>query len=1291
TVTGLASINGGTYLASTGQQTFNGGLTVAGGTFNASSASAVIDVNGNVTVTSGTLSAPASTSTTCFTVSGNWEVSGTGVFTHNSGTVNLNGTGTQTVTAGANSDFFNLNCTTGGQTVSLLSAINVYGTLTVGSTSGNMVTMGGNDCYLYGTSTPLVLNGTYNSNPGYNIDTLNIHYCGTIGLPGGTYGTIYIFGPITVTLLGNVSVYDLHIFGIASQAVLTTSANNYSLTVRRDLYVGEASHSNYYGKLIVNNSAIAITRNVTIEASDASGTNQIDATGTSSWTVGGSWTNNDTFTYGSSTVTFNGNDAGQTINAGSSGFYALTINSPAGTGAWTLDTSNLTTLNTLNVTKGTLNTGTLNLGAGTSTTINVNGGTLTGGSGTIAARTLAVSGGTLIAGSGGVTLGVSNRSGIYTHTAGTVDWTTNNSLLTYRAAGAITLPADNYYSVSLNTLGSTGSSVTYSLSGTTIISGNLTITNVSDGVTLDIGANDLTVNGDLTLSISGAILSATTANLTIRGNWINSGTFTCGTGTVIFDGNTTISGSSTNSFNNVTINNTKTLVAPSANINVAGNWTNSGTFTHSNGTVTFNGDASGKTINAGSSGFYTLTINSPAGTGAWTLDTNSLTTLTTLNVTKGTLNTATLNLGSAGSTTINVNGGTLTGGSGLIAARVLAVSSGTLTAGAGGVELGTSSTHGNPGTYTHTGGIVDWTTNDALFTYRSNDQINLPADTYHSVTLYASTPILDYPVFNLTADTILEGTLTISNGTVTLSAGTYNLTIRGNWINSGTFICGTGTVNFNGAADQTLSGTLSGSTGKFFNLIMNNTGTSGNDDVILGASIDITGTLTLTDGDLNLGTYTTTLDGDLSYATAASIDCGTSTFVFNGVGKAISGTKTSLSLYNVTVNAGKSVTDNINNTSIAGTTFTVNGTFTVGDGKGVAFYNANQTLAIGNGGLLQGIDVADSIFMFCGETTPTITLTGTGNFGSNLYLKFYMNGDVTYGPYIIPSVNYKAGKVELNSYSSGYITNTFTPAAGTLDIDGDFILNCTSDFGGDTLDFNNSNNTTINIGGSFIRLESGGTAKYTKGTTDTITFDGAGTQSFDPGASSTFNNITHSGAGTLQLINTNLTVGGAFTNSTGTFDANTKTVTVTGLASINGGTYQASTALQTFNGGLTIGGGTFTSGAAGAVDVNGAFALNSGTFTQATSTLNVSGNFTVASGAVFIKATDVAKALTLDGAGNISDANATSNDLGAVVTSGTGTTTMTSKLTLTSLSIGNGTTFNLGRGSYTLTILGTGT
>ncbi len=154
---------------------------------------------------------------------------------------------------------------------------------------------------------------------------------------------------------------------------------------------------------------------------------------------------------------------------------------------------------------------------------------------------------------------------------------------------------------------------------------------------------------------------------------------------------------------------------------------------------------------------------------------------------------------------------------------------------------------------------------------------------------------------------------------------------------------------------------------------------------------------------------------------------------------------------------------------------------------------------------------------------------------------------------------------------------------------------------------------TISVAGNFSHT--GGT--FTAGTGTVILTASSGTQTFDSGGigvPSQFNNISHTGAGILQIINNNVKINGTLTNDTGAgnFDANGQQVTVTGLTTLTAGSYLAGSATQSFNGGLTINGGTLT-GAGG--DINaGDVTLSSGTLTAPSGAFNVSGNWSKTGG-----------------------------------------------------------------------------
>ncbi len=103
--------------------------------------------------------------------------------------------------------------------------------------------------------------------------------------------------------------------------------------------------------------------------------------------------------------------------------------------------------------------------------------------------------------------------------------------------------------------------------------------------------HNLQINSPATISHNAG------ANITIEGNYTNTGTFNQGAGlTTIFDvdnaadGAHTLSGAGTTTFGNFTINASNTVDAGSHNFNVVGAaFTSTGTFTGNASTVTFNG------------------------------------------------------------------------------------------------------------------------------------------------------------------------------------------------------------------------------------------------------------------------------------------------------------------------------------------------------------------------------------------------------------------------------------------------------------------------------------------------------------------------------------------------------------------------------------------------------------------------------------------------------------------------------------------------------------------------------
>lgn len=323
---------------------------------------------------------------------------------------------------------------------------------------------------------------------------------------------------------------------------------------------------------------------------------------------------------------------------------------------------------------------------------------------------------------------------------------------TVGVAGTFTPGSDSY------TI--TGSTVDYNGGAQTVASmnyNNLTFSN-NGAKTLQTGTT--TLSGNLTLN--GTASSTTVVGLTVSGNLaVNAGTtFTVAGYDLTITGTTTVTGASSN----LVINNSSgtKLFTGLVTVDTSGTWNNSG-----NSAVTMRG---GLTFNGS-----TFT----AGSGVYTFNT-----------------TASQNIG--GSSALSIPSITVTSPTVLTNAGTLTVS--TALAGTGGFTNGTNATL-NFGAST-----LDVTTFTAsasgnLVNYNRSGTQTVLAVTYHDLTVSGSN------TKTLANNIIIGGDLNISAGTLSTGSN-YNITIAGNWTNSGTFTANSGTVTFNGGdgSTQTLAG-----------------------------------------------------------------------------------------------------------------------------------------------------------------------------------------------------------------------------------------------------------------------------------------------------------------------------------------------------------------------------------------------------------------------------------------------------------------------------------------------------
>lgn len=423
------------------------------------------------------------------------------------------------------------------------------------------------------------------------------------------------------------------------------------------------------------------------------------------------------------------------------------------------------------------------------------------------------------------------------------------------------------------------------ISGTTY--GSLRLNNASGG-TLSAPA---TVNGTLTLTAGAFNVGTSTLTLnsvvTVTGGSLTSSA----TGTVSYnqgsDGQQVVAGT----YGNLTFSSFNKTLPGTGTVFIAGTFTPGGASGHTitGSTIEFNG-AGAQAIPAFS--YNNLSSSNVGGRTLPNIGTIGIAGTFTPGTNVYTITGSTINFNGSGSQTIPAFAyNNLTSSN--TGARTLANS--------GIIRIASVFT---PGTnvYTITGSTVE---------YNGAAAQTLPSSftTYNNLTLNNPTTVLGF------AGLTVQGLLRVQAGTFT-SSSTYNnvqidlgatlagtaattINVSGNWTNNGTFTANTNTVNFNGAAPQTVGGT---SANTFNNLTMNNA--SG---ISLTSGATVNGALTLTNGEISTGANTLTIGTAGTVNRTSGHVVGTLQKSFSGPGPAFTmpvGTAGAYSPLNVTVTSG---------------------------------------------------------------------------------------------------------------------------------------------------------------------------------------------------------------------------------------------------------------------------------------------------------------------------------------------------------------------------------------------------
>lgn len=437
---------------------------------------------------------------------------------------------------------------------------------------------------------------------------------------------------------------------------------------------------------------------------------------------------------------------------------------------------------------------------------------------------------------GGTNTFPSNYSSVLLASASTVNYYGGNQTVSAKSYGNLILS-------------SSGGTITKTMPGTAFsVAGDFTST-ASAGSLSYTAQNNITVAGNINIGSSTTFAGASFSH-SFGGNWTNNGTYSngCGgtIGTLTSTGTSSVwSGSGSNNFGNLMVTGNGTILSASTSVTLCGNFstTGGGSFTHTTGGAgTFTMTGSGKSISGSNIILDDLIItSSPAAsvttTSSWAIagDMTANGSLTAsasslisfigsgktisgsgtlqfygLNI-PGSITTArnfsiSSNLSVGGSFTasagqVNFNGtSTFSGTANLFNINIAASSS--LTMG-GSANLGIAGAVTSSGTFNATSNIPN------TVNYNGTGAQSLVFTSFHH--LIASNGNTKTPTAGLT----VNGNLTIGTST-TFAAGIFTHTIKGNWINSGTFTPATSTVQFTGNSDATITGATT-----FTNLTVN--------------------------------------------------------------------------------------------------------------------------------------------------------------------------------------------------------------------------------------------------------------------------------------------------------------------------------------------------------------------------------------------------------------------------------------------------------------------------------------
>jgi hypothetical protein len=409
----------------------------------------------------------------------------------------------------------------------------------------------------------------------------------------------------------------------------------------------------------------------------------------------------------------------------------------------------------------------------------------------------------------------------------------------------------------------------------------------------------------------------------------------------------------------------------------------------------------------------------------------------------------------------------------------------------------------------------------------------------------------------------VNGNMTTSaDGNTTIMGTNLTFDLKGDFTQRNTGpckLCTSHTIRFIGTGNQVLTSNAALDRGYISNVVINkpsgNLTYSGIISVNGTAWTYTAGTIVPSTSTLSFGARTISITGDQSFNNVISYPNFTSVTVVDDI--IVNG--------NLTLD-GVSASNTFNITAATGTV-TVNGTLTL---------NGTNQITINNGTLYAKGDIYSTNTHTAGGGTGTLEISGTGNqywdgstsTGRGILPKLRINkpsGTLTLGPNPITYTGtfvYVAGTVDASTNSStvmlttGSSTTINAPAASmsfhNFVVTASFrslTLQANIDFNGSltiqsdaTLDTSGSN-YSVSIGGNYTTANSG--ARITSNSS-TITFDGTGTQNFNPAATATLYRVTMNKPSGSLVLQRSLNISNGLTLTSGTI-----TTTSTNILTLN--------------------------------------------------------------------------------------------------------------------------------------------